>query len=431
MFFSERGFLSGRRWTAFVLSVSLLSASACDSFVEPRSATPEDLRSVVAHPAPPVPPKTVSTTPLYPAPVLYILYREYLHKNPGLTTLSPEDKHYQQYLERRLRQLYPTKGYSGMMKDAVEEMRQNRRAWLAYEQAHDIWIQNISPECADGALYDPRTGQPCPGVDGVDPNVDPSWDGQVEHAVPPDEMIPTLQMEIDTLQMTQPEIDHLYYQESLADGSFFQKRDEQYVVLGTGGRATLDDLIRAAGGGWTPPSTVSSGGEVVVQVNPALIATVVLSAGIIGWKVYRIGQAADRATSKSQQYFGPLNEQSTKRDAHRHIFLNMQMRRHVGSDLAKWIADRHEEQGGNVASDLTMDLHNNFIGREIRYKNFRGHWLWDRWDWNEWAVKVRDYINTSSNAEYIPEWKNATPTLEQARSRASAVPNWKYIYFAP
>jgi hypothetical protein len=374
-----------------------------------------------------MPPKFVSSTPTYPAAVIYILYREYLHKHPGLTRLSPEDEHYQQYLERRLRQLYPARGYSGMVRDAVQEMKQNRLAWRDYQQKQDAWVQSIAPFCNDG--YDPNTGEPCPTIDTSDPAVDSSWDGQEEHAVPPDEMIPTLQMEIDTLQMTQPEIDHLYYQESLATGTFFTRTDE-VIVTSTGAKATLDDLIRAAGEGWAPPGTAPGQGEVVIQVNPTVIAAVVVSAGIIGWKAYRVVQAAQRSREKSLEYFGTLDYSSTKRDAMRHIFWNMQMRRHVGSFFAKLVADFHEDQGNNSPADKSMDYHNNDIGREVKYRNFRGHWLWDRWDWKEWAVKVRDYVRYAPNGEYIPEWDSNPPTtFFDAQGREVAVPEWKYIYF--
>lgn len=383
----------------------------------------------MVHPEPRAPNLTVRT-PQYPAAVMYILYREYLHKKPGITSLSPEDKHYQQYVERRLRQLYPNKGYSGMMKDAVEEMRRHRLAWAEYEQEHDAWVQSISYFCQDPSLDPNCTTTTVPTTE--DPTVDPSWSGQEEHAVPPDEMIPTLQMEIDTLQMEQPEIDQLYYQESLADGSFFAKRNELIVATSTGQRATLDDLIRAAGEGWTPPGTAPADGEVVVQVAPAVVAVVVVSAAVIGWKAYRVKQAADRAMQKSAQYYGSLPETSSKRDAFRHIFWNMQMRRHVGSTLAKQIADSHESTGGNTIADREMDLHNNDIGRSIKYENFRGHWLWDRWDWKEWAEKVRNYINYAPNGVYIPEWQNQqTLTVEAAHTREQQVPDAKYIYFLP
>jgi hypothetical protein len=77
-----------------------------------------------------------------------------------------------------------------------------------------------------------------------------------------------------------------------------------------------------------------------------------------------------------------------------------------------------------------MDLHNNDIGRSIKYENFRGHWLWDRWDWKEWAEKVRNYINYAPNAEYIPEWQDQQNlTLQAAQAREQLVPDAKYIYF--
>jgi hypothetical protein len=73
---------------AVALSAALLSTVGCDSVVDPSRA-----------------------------PVIYILYREYLHKHPGLTRLSPEDERYQQYLERRCDNSIPpgdTRGWFGM-----------------------------------------------------------------------------------------------------------------------------------------------------------------------------------------------------------------------------------------------------------------------------------------------------------------------------
>jgi hypothetical protein len=422
-------FLAKRKRPLFALAAGLLSLSACDSVLSPTSerASPGsgDFKASVVHPEPRAP-KLLVQTPQYPAAVLYILYREYLHKNPGLTSLSPEDKHYQQYLERRLRQLYPHEGYSGMMRDAVEEMRRQRQAWATYEHEYAVWTQSVNPFCQDPSVDPNCTTVPT----AEDPTVDPSWDGHEEHAVPPDEMVPTLQMEIDTLQMDQPEIDQLYYQESLADGSFFHKRGELIVTTSTGQRATLDDLIRAAGEGWTPPGTAPADGEVTVQVVSPVVAGVLVGLGVIGWKGYRAKQAADRAFQKSTEYYGSQAESSTKRDAHRHIFWNMQMRRHVGSFMAKQIADGHESTGGGYPGDRMMDLHNNDIGRSIKYENFRGHWLWDRWDWKEWAEKVRNYINYAPNAEYIPEWQDQQNlTLQAAQAREQLVPDAKYIYF--
>lgn len=83
-----------------------------------------------------------------------------------------------------------------------------------------------------------------------------------------------------------------------------------------------------------------------------------------------------------------------------------------------------------LTPDRHLDRYNNDIGREVRYRNFRGHLVWDQWDWKEWAEKVRNYMNRPENAEYIPEWQNAQ-TVEAARAREQLVPDWKYIYFKP
>ena len=43
-----------------------------------------------------------------------------------------------------------------------------------------------------------------------------------------------------------------------------------------------------------------------------------------------------------------------------------------------------------------------------------------------------NYVNRSENAEYIPEWQNEwSVTSQAAAQREAAVPNAKYIYFAP
>jgi hypothetical protein len=148
----------------------------------------------------------------------------------------------------------------------------------------------------------------------------------------------------------------------------------------------------------------------------------------VGFKSWRVFQGANRARDKSVQYF-PQMYSSTQRDAYRHIFWNMQMRRYVGEDYAQLIANGYENLGNNGPADRTMDLHNNAIGREVRYRSFRGHLVWDRWDWREWAEKVRNYMNRSENGEFISEWGTVEPTLEQARAREQLVPSWKYIYF--
>lgn len=295
------------RRLATILTLSVGGLSACDSSVEPQRAAPVQ----AAAPQQPQPPKLSIQTPGYPAAVIYILYREYLHKNPALTSLSPDDPKYQRHLERRLHQLYPGKGYSGMVKDAIEENRRHQLAWAEYQRQVHQWKRNFGITCNNGEIIDPVIGEDRTGGGGggggtttSDPTVDSSWDGNEEHLVPRDETIPTITMEIDTLQMYPVEVNEIYYQESLADGSFFTRTDE-VIVTSTGARATLDDLIRAAGDGWSPPSSPTGGNDstVTIQVTPGVIAATLVSLAVVGWKAWRLKQAADRAEQNRRSSF--------------------------------------------------------------------------------------------------------------------------------
>lgn len=173
--------------------LGFIALVACDSPAEPSAGAPDLSSSVVqqntTRPEPPQEPTLRYDGPKYPAAVLYILYREYIHKNPGLTSLSPEDPEYQQYIERRLRQLYPERGHSGMMREAAEQHRQNRMAWLEYERAMREY-QRKSNWTGQGPVQ-PMTIEPAESC--ADTSItcaDPSWSGQEEFAVPDDSSIP-------------------------------------------------------------------------------------------------------------------------------------------------------------------------------------------------------------------------------------------------
>ncbi|HEX6911471.1 MAG TPA: hypothetical protein VF142_13790 [Longimicrobium sp.] len=378
-------------------------------------------------PVRPAVPVLEARAPAYPALAVYIVYREYVHLNPGLATLSDDDPRYQQYVEKRLRELYPTRGYAGMMRDAVAEAGRNRTRVRQYEREMREYERQMGTYAArfPGSLDAMST---CETL-ALDPvaGADSSWTGQEEFAVPPDEQLPTLQMEIDTLQLEGPEVDALHYWESLATGSYAPDPgggpggEEPINITGVDGEPTRDDLIRAAAAGYAP-------GDMTTQVSEYLIASIAL--GVVGtWKAHRVHQAADRAHRKSTEFYPGLESQDTQRDAHRHIYVNMMLRRYVGATATKIISDRHENEHQNSGAARVMDLHNNDIGRSHRYHAFRGHWLWDRWDWREWAEKVRNYVNSSANAEYIPEWLSNPPTLDEAWSREACVPDARYIYF--
>jgi hypothetical protein len=164
-------------------------------------------------------------------------------------------------------------------------------------------------------------------------------------------------------------------------------------------------------------------------VVPETILTTVMGLGLAGYKYFRAKQAAHRAVAKTAEFFPSFTGNDDQADAFRHIYLSVMLRRYLGKTVTKAVTDDHESN--SVGATHVMDLHNNDIGRTHRYEQFRNHWLWDRWDWREWARRVRDYINyPAGNGVYIPEWQSG-PTTEQAWQREASVPDARYIYFKP
>lgn len=413
----------------------LLSLAACETATAP-AAIPDGAPAVPGlsqgMPVRPAVPVFQSRTPLYPAIAVYIVYREYVNRNPGLTTLSLDDPRYQQYMEKRLRELYPNRGYGGMMREAVAEARQNRMALERYEQELREYQRRMASFSASSSFAITAT---CTSGD-VDPfwGQDPSWEGQEEFAVPEDEQLPTIQMEIDSLGLVGPQVQAIYDYEALANGTYSGGSGgggSCGVCGGPPGMESVgedvDDLIRAAAAGYTPTN-----GDEGAQVASVTAGALAVSLGLIGWKAYRAATAHELAREKSAAFYPTVAEGDTKRDAHRHIYWSMMLRRWIGKFLAKSVTDWWEENTDSYGAARVMDLHNNDIGRTHRYNRFRGHWLWDRWDTSEWAVRVRDYIsNESTNAEYIPEWYGAASlTTEQAWAREMCVPDEKYIFFS-
>ncbi|HLM68752.1 MAG TPA: hypothetical protein VK358_14530 [Longimicrobium sp.] len=410
----------------------LLSLAACENTTGPSAAA----NAAIAGPAfsqgalpRPVTPALQSRTPVYPAIAVYIVYREWVNRHPDLTTLSLDDARYQRYVEKRLRELYPDRGYSGMMREAVAEARQNQAAWQQYEREMREYERRMG---AQPVLPGYSIASSC-GAAFVDPNAgqDVSWSGQEEFLVPPDSQLPTIQMEVDSLMLTGSQVDDIYYYETIAKGTYSTGGGssgggggggEPVLIESVGG--STDERIRAAALGYP-----DSGGEIGAQSLTAGAISVGL--GLIGWKAYRAATAHQVARQKSTAFFA-LAESDTKRDAHRHIYWSMMLRRWIGETMAKAVTDWYENQANSVGPARVMDFHNNAIGRTHRYNSFRGHWLWDRWDTSEWAVRVRDYVNNESlNAEYIPEWDtNESLTTEEAWAREACVADEKYIFFS-
>jgi len=319
-----------------------------------------------------------------------------------------------------LRQLYPDRGYIGMAARGAAEYRRDRL--VLDDEANTIHSLHLSGGCDPSALI-------CDGGSTnhstYDP--DPSWEGEQEYPDLSEGFVPTIQEEIDSLQLTQPEINEIYYYESLASGSY------RTQSAAAGATLTRDELIRLAAARRTPPGTISA------QVNPVIVGVLVGTAFWAGYKIYRAQKSADRAFQRAEEYFPSLNGADDQKDAFRHIFWSVQLRRWLTEGDARYLTTRHEDSGAydqygtkygdNPANSKVMDLHNNAVGYHYKYHHFRADRVWDRWNTDKWSRRVRDYVNDANNAAYIAEWNQAVPSLDAAWQRESQLPRSAYIYF--
>jgi len=56
------------------------------------------------------------------------------------------------------------------------------------------------------------------------------------------------------------------------------------------------------------------------------------------------------------------------------------------------IMDKRENSTDGDLAGYEMDLHNNYLGRTEKYKHFRAHWFWDRYNWKKWERHENLYV---------------------------------------
>ncbi|HEX8453719.1 MAG TPA: hypothetical protein VF647_16575 [Longimicrobium sp.] len=435
------------KWASVCALVALpLIVAACDSVVDSPSPAPTASRARAAARAPLAPPKLETSTPTYPASVMYIVYREYAHLHPETRHVSIEtDKDFQKYVEKRLRKLYPTKGYDGMMTDILAEASRNRAAWAAYERdlrraggdglvgtlSCDYELEPMQPEpgsepttCPGGGGGGGGGGGSGGGISGggLEPATDQSWTGSTEFVVS-DTYIPTVQEYVDSLQTEGDETETLYYYESLADPN------NTWVQPASAGKAaSRDDMIRAT-------ASQGFGGAGGVTTQSIIPAVWVIGPSLVHCAIHVL-LGKHRAEGKQAEYYPGFAGGDDRADAFRHIYISMYLRRYCSAAGSWAIMDGREWFGNNSHAGRTMDYHNNYVGRQAKYEYFRGHWFWDRWDWKEWSRRVRDFVNapgstsgTFANGVYFPQWAAGSVTNSQIDADEASVPTWKYVYF--
>jgi len=312
--------------------------------------------------------------PNFPAVALHVLEREYaIHSNKPNSRISGLSL--DEYIEKRLLELYPDIAYEGMIKKSRTEIER-------LTKEYEVYLEELAAyEASIGIITSP-----------------------VDEYVP----FTTLENEIALTNMTQGEIN--LYKELEALASSDQPVDFE----------TLNSFI-------TRPNGQVAGG--VISTAALLFASIPL----IAWRVI---QSKDRAEQRAEQFFSGLTGSGGKGDAFRHIFVSMHLRRYL-SQPAAWaimggVELYRDIDGSNTPRDRTMDIHNNSIGFNTMYDSFRGGFFKDLNNYEKWSENVRNYVNNPSNGVKVQGWDNPNTkpaTNSDARDQTKNIPSNKYNYY--
>lgn len=134
-----------------------------------------------------------------------------------------------------------------------------------------------------------------------------------------------------------------------------------------------------------------------------------LTSGLGSHVFFRIMQSKARATYVAEFFYPGLTKDGRKGDAYKHLYVNTMLRNYVGSIMAWLVMDIYwENAASNAPCDMVMDLHNNHVGRNSRYRDLRGA---KNTKWVDWAYNVKSFVeDTTRNAQYH-NWNKEIPLL--------------------
>ena len=132
-----------------------------------------------------------------------------------------------------------------------------------------------------------------------------------------------------------------------------------------------------------------------------------LTSGVGSHVFFRIMQSKARATYVAEFFYPGLTKDGRKGDAYKHLYVNTMLRNYVGATMAWLVMDIYwENAASNAPCDMIMDLHNNHVGRNSRYKDLRGT---EKSNWIDWAYNVKSFVeDTIRNAQY-QNWNKEIP----------------------
>ena len=143
-----------------------------------------------------------------------------------------------------------------------------------------------------------------------------------------------------------------------------------------------------------------------------------LTSGLGSHVFFRIMQSKARATYVAEFFYPGLTKDGRKGDAYKHLYVNAMLRNYVGPMMSWLIMDIYwENAASNAPCDMVMDLHNNHVGRNSRYRELRGA---EKSNWIDWAYNVKSFVeDTTRNAQY-QNWNKELPLLVIKEEEAKA-----------
>ncbi|MDR1679288.1 MAG: hypothetical protein LBR81_05860 [Prevotellaceae bacterium] len=145
----------------------------------------------------------------------------------------------------------------------------------------------------------------------------------------------------------------------------------------------------------------------LMEENIYLSSLLFVSGG--SYLVYRVLQTKERASYKAYQYYGPDISCGKRGDAFKHLYVSMMLRRYLTEGASKMVMDEFWERTAlNSPCDRQMDLHNNYVGRNTQYDNFRGSFWQDMYDWEKWGTTIHGFVEGNKNS-IEKNWDKAMP----------------------
>ena len=316
-----------------------------------------------------VPQADTTLIPSFPSEVLYVLTREYesvwdstreKYDTKEAEYIRNNNVPIKEYMEYRLITLFPDLAYVGLLDK----------------------IENKSKQML------PSMSKVMPSFRSQDGYYMPSFAEKVDLERVSDEN------EIKKLYLSYSEQDVFEKMNALADTSSFVELEEIRNI-------EVNDSI------WNIDKKLSEDSVPYYMKESMLLS--MLTSGLGSHVFFRIMQSKARATYVAEFFYPGLTKDGRKGDAYKHLYVNTMLRNYVGPVMAWLIMDIYwENAASNAPCDMIMDLHNNHVGRNSRYRDLRGS---ENSQWVDWAYNVKSFVeDTTRNAQYH-NWNKEIPLL--------------------